>query len=125
MRAIIAGGRDYTDSVTFFREMDRIHAERKIELVIEGGQRTRDQHRGVIGGADYWAYMWASSRRVPHVREDSDWSAHGRAAGPKRNQLMIDKYKPDALICTAGGRGTADMIRRAYERGLEVIRINS
>lgn len=123
MRAIVAGGRDFTDSLTFFGEMDRIHAERKIELVIEGGQRTRDRRMGLIGGADYWAYMWASSRKVPHVREDADWNAHGRAAGPKRNQLMIDRYKPDAAIVFPGGAGTRDLTRRAYECGLEVIKV--
>lgn len=139
MKVIVTGGRDYTDSVTFFREMDKIHAQRKIELVIEGGQRTRDRQRGTIGGADYWAYMWAASRRVPTVRVDADWndlsqpdarimkrgdgSKFDAEAGPRRNQRMIDHYQPDAVICTRGGRGTADMVRRAYQSGLEVIRI--
>jgi len=141
MKAIVSGGRDYIDQVAFFREMDRIHADRNIKLVIEGGQRTRDRQKGIIGGADYWAYMWASSRMVAVVREDADWSdlSHPDAriksrrdgskydanAGPRRNQRMIDKYNPDAAIIFRGGTGTADMTRRAYECGLEVIKVTT
>lgn len=125
MKVIVCGGRDYYDSVTFFREMDRIHAERKLTLIIEGGQRTRDEYRGIIGGADYWAYMWACSRKVLHVREDAEWLKYGKGAGPRRNQTMIEKHQPDAVIAFKGRAGTQDMIRRAYECGLEVIGVPS
>lgn len=122
MRAIVCGGRDFTDGATFFRAMDRIHSERKIEAIIEGGQRTRDAQGAVVGGADFWAYMWATSRQIPHIREDADWNRFGRAAGPIRNRAMIEKHNPNACITFPGGAGTANMIRQSYECGLEVIR---
>lgn len=46
-------------------------------------------------------------------------------AGPDRNQRMIDEGRPDLVVAFPGGRGTADMIRRATEAGIEVFRIGS
>lgn len=63
------------------------------------------------------AERWACS---PCDRIFADWKTHGRAAGPIRNQRMIDEWKPTLVIAFAGGRGTADMIRRAKAAGIEV-----
>jgi len=51
------------------------------------------------------------------------WSKHGRAAGPIRNQEMIDECKPDLVVAFPGGRGTADMVRRAKAAGIRVIEV--
>jgi hypothetical protein len=37
----------------------------------------------------------------------------GNAAGPIRNQEMLDKGKPYATIAFPGRTGTADMVRRS------------
>jgi hypothetical protein len=37
----------------------------------------------------------------------------GRSGGPKRNQQMLEEGKPDLVLAFPGGRGTADMVRRA------------
>jgi hypothetical protein len=50
----------------------------------------------------------------------AQWKKHGRAAGPIRNQRMLDKGKPDLVVAFPGGRGTADMIRRAERAGVPV-----
>jgi hypothetical protein len=42
----------------------------------------------------------------------ADWDRYGLAAGPKRNQRMLDEYSPEFGVAFPGGRGTADMIRR-------------
>jgi hypothetical protein len=52
----------------------------------------------------------------------AEWDKHGRAAGPIRNQQMLDDGKPDLVLAFAGGRGTDDMCRRAREAGIEVRR---
>jgi hypothetical protein len=49
----------------------------------------------------------------------ADWKAHGKGAGPIRNQRMLDA-KPDIVIAFPGGSGTADMVRRARSKGLKV-----
>lgn len=120
MRVLVCGGRDFEDERIVFDALDRIDAETRIEIVIEGGQRTRDRERGLIGGADLWACRWTYARRRAGMRFDADWSTHGRAAGPIRNQRMLDEGRPDMVIAFPGGRGTADMVRRARKAGVPV-----
>jgi hypothetical protein len=50
----------------------------------------------------------------------ADWHWHGRAAGPIRNQKMLD-WGPDLVVAFAGGDGTACMMRLARAAGVEVI----
>lgn len=54
----------------------------------------------------------------------ADWEAHGKAAGPIRNQRMLDEAKPDVVwaFCDDLGasKGTADMVRRARKAGIPV-----
>lgn len=52
----------------------------------------------------------------------ADWDKHGKAAGPIRNQQMLDEGKPDLVLAFAGGKGTDDMCRRARAAGVEVRR---
>jgi hypothetical protein len=49
----------------------------------------------------------------------------GKAAGPIRNQRMIDEGKPDLVIAFPGGRGTADMVSRAKKAGIPVQEITA
>lgn len=58
---------------------------------------------------------------VSCLTEIADWSKYGKAAGPMRNQKMLDEYKPDLVVALPGGRGTADMVSRARVAGVEVI----
>jgi hypothetical protein len=116
MRILVCGGRDFFDEERAFAELDAIAPT----YVIEGGQRTRNVHGEIIGGADFLAYRWASARDVPGCTYDADWTSHGRAAGPIRNQQMIDDGKPDLVVAFPGGRGTADMVRRAKAAGIPV-----
>lgn len=36
---------------------------------------------------------------------------------------MLDLAKPDVVVAFKGGRGTADMVRRAREAGVKVIEV--
>jgi hypothetical protein len=82
--------------------------------VIEGGAR----------GADALAASWVRNPgwegTVEHEQYPAEWSLHGKAAGPIRNQEMLDVGKPDVVYAFPGGRGTADMVRRANKAGIEV-----
>ncbi|WP_245576775.1 SLOG family protein [Kaistia adipata] len=75
---------------------------------------------GMATGADTLAAEWAERFGFPLRKFPADWKAHGRAAGPIRNQRMIDEGRPDLVIAFPGGRGTADMVRRAKAAGIEV-----
>lgn len=49
----------------------------------------------------------------------ADWGAHGRAAGPLRNAVMLDS-RPDLVLAFWDGSspGTGDCIRQARKRGI-------
>ncbi|MDO6967009.1 SLOG family protein [Rhizobium alvei] len=91
--------------------LDCIHVDRKITRIINGG----------ASGADTLARAWAERKMVSCLTEIADWSKYGKAAGPMRNQKMLDEYKPDLVVAFPGGRGTADMVSRARVAGVEVI----
>lgn len=74
------------------------------------------------GGVDLVAHRFAEwflgAEPEPHP---ADWKALGRAAGPRRNQAMVDL---GASVCLAfpakGSRGTWDCIRKAADAGIPV-----
>jgi YspA, cpYpsA-related SLOG family len=108
---LVCGGRDFTDRETVFGELDRLHRERRITLVVHGGAH----------GADELAGEWASSRRIACRVFHADWRAYGKAAGPIRNKQMIDEGRPDLVVAFEGGRGTAGMVSLAREARLEIV----
>lgn len=108
-RVLVCGSRNYNDEHRVFTELDAISPS----LIIEGG----------ADGAYALAVLWAEARSCELASFPADWAKHGRAAGPIRNQQMIDEGKPDLVLAFPGGPGTADMVRRAKAAGIEVIRI--
>lgn len=109
IRVLVCGGRDYDDVEFVYAVLDEI----KPAFVITGGAT----------GADEIAEMWADERGAHLVRMPANWSTYGKAAGPSRNQQMIDEGKPNLVIAFPGGFGTANMIRRAEAAGIEVRRV--
>lgn len=109
MRVLVCGGRDFSDRNLVARTLAPY---KRAELIIDGA----------ANGADQLASEWAEVFGVPNLRFPADWRKHGRAAGPLRNQRMIDEGRPDLVVAFPGGRGTADMIRRAEQAGIEIIR---
>lgn len=80
-------------------------------------------YHGGASGADRHAENWADLNEVPHEARRAKWHALGKSAGPIRNQQMLDEFKPDAVIAFPGGKGTADMVRRAKAAGVRVIEV--
>ena len=123
MRILICGGRDYSHASAFnwleanLRD-EAAHAtgcfNLTISSIIHGGAR----------GADEGAAQWAKSEGLKAIEFPADWKKHGKAGGPIRNQRMIDEGKPDLVVAFHGGRGTADMVRRAKDAGITVIEID-
>ena len=114
LRVIVCGGRTYTDADTVARVLDGLHWTRGgIALLAAGDAK----------GADALALAWASWRGVSLQRFRADWDNLGRAAGPIRNQHMLDEVGPDLVVAFPGGRGTADMVRRARAAGVCVVEV--
>lgn len=105
-RIIVCGGRDYKDRDHVCRTLSEIGPS----YIAEGGAR----------GADKFAHEWALSNKIPHEKFEAQWSI-GKCAGPKRNQRMLDEAMPDLVVAFPGGDGTADMVRRARQKGVKVL----
>lgn len=114
MRVLVCGGRAFRDRDAISRALMPYRPQPVTEpsehILIVGGAT------GADALAEEWADVWGMRKRV----FPANWNRDGRAAGPIRNQRMIDEGKPDLVIAFPGGRGTADMVRRAKAAGIEV-----
>ena len=113
MKALICGGRKFTDMRGLSLTLDRLRTELGFTNIIQGG----------ASGADTMAMMWANSRGVPNVTYPALWKQHGKKAGPIRNTQMLEEGKPDVVIAFAGGKGTTDMVTKAEAAGVKVVRV--
>ena len=126
MRVLVCGGRDFTDYPFFRDKMEEIALARFPRMdadeygnflykvtIISGGAK----------GADSLAADWAAVNWAGYEEYRADWNKHGKAAGPIRNQKMLDEGKPDLVIAFLGGNGTNDMINRAKKADIEVIEV--
>lgn len=116
-RILVCGGRDYGNKDRLFHDLDALNRTLDvlnvgIETVIHGG----------ASGADALAAAWAYHHHIGQMEFKADWDTHGPAAGPIRNQNMLEVGRPDAVVAFPGGRGTEDMMRRAAKAGLPVIK---
>lgn len=113
-RVVICGGRDAADVAAAIQALEALHEELGFDVVIGGDAR----------GIDKIAAAWALEKGLELVEFPADWEELGRRAGPLRNQQMLDEAKPDMVIAFPGGKGTADMVRRARAEGLAVRRVD-
>lgn len=128
MRLVIFGGRKYghiepdmkeeellmalRQEKTFEITMARYAQKNKISVIIHGDAT----------GADALAERYALRNEIPNEKFKADWKSHLRAAGPIRNQEMVDVGKPEKGLAFPGGNGTADMTKRCIAAGVDVIR---
>ena len=113
LRVLVCGGRNFNGASLVNSLLGVIHARSGIAAIVQGG----------ASGADELARWFAERKGIPCETFPADWEVHGRAAGPIRNQRMIDEGKPDLVVAFPGGRGTEDMIRRAEKAGIPVERV--
>lgn len=123
MRILVCGGRDYTGyrllSDTFDCVFDEVWTKNENEdiVVIQGGACGAD-FLAKVCVLEEWSFL--HEPKVTLLEFPADWKAHGKAAGPIRNQQMIDEGKPDLVLAFPGGHGTADMVSRAKKAGIKV-----
>jgi hypothetical protein len=108
-RILVCGGRNYFDQA-------RVHA------TLDQYQPTTIIH-GAARGADTLAANYARAKNIEEIACPADWAKYGLKAGFYRNQQMLNDHKPDLVIAFPGGRGTADMVRRAHKAKVAVIEI--
>jgi hypothetical protein len=112
LRVLACGSRDWTDGELIRRELSSLQG---VDVVIEGE----------APGADTLAAAAARELGIPVLPFPADWDHYGRAAGPIRNQQMIEEGHPDLVLAFSeslnSSRGTADMVARARRARIRVV----
>lgn len=111
MLILICGSREWYSHTAIKREL--VKYDPTTDVIIHGCAR----------GADTIAGQCASEYRFKVLRYPANWAKFGKAAGPLRNQLMLDQ-NPDLVLAfhedIANSKGTGDMVRRAKLKGVRV-----
>lgn len=116
MRILITGSRDWQDKRVVCDAILDLNNWYPIDwdeaVVVHGDCPT---------GADRMAQDFAEAHDIATERHPANWSLYGRAAGPKRNQQMVDLGADIVLaFMNPGSKGTADCVKRAKKAGLTV-----
>lgn len=113
----VSGGRDYKDDAKIDGVLTKLHRERGIELLIEGGCPVGD------GGADERSRKWAKRNEVNCISVPPKSKLFGwPSCGPRRNQEM-GSMKPEVWVLFPGGKGTASARECALACGAELIEV--
>lgn len=121
---LVCGGREFNDYGYLRDALDNLFFSRGWHTEMDGDGNWLPVGRIIAGkarGADTLAIDWAVNNWIDFQEFPADWDKHGKAAGPIRNQQMLDEGKPDLVVAFPGGRGTADMVRRAKKAGVETL----
>ena len=120
MKILVCGDRNWLDYALICRTLDPILLSMPDEYpstfitIIGGNAKGADTMAGI------YAKAWALSLEV----YPAEWKKYGRAAGPIRNQQMLDEGKPDRVIAfhddIEHSKGTKDMVARAKKAGIPV-----
>lgn len=113
-RLLITGSRNWTDTQRVYDFLARTITDPDWVIV----------HGACPTGADAIADHWATMTGYPVERHAADWDRRGKAAGPIRNQEMVDAGADVCLAFPLGeSRGTRDCMRRARAAGIPVIEV--
>ena len=115
MRVLVCGGRDFDDY--------NLLADTLLGLLEQYGSKDVIFISGRARGVDRLGERFAKTNNCELLVFPADWDKFGKGAGFIRNQQMIDEGKPDLVVAFPGGRGTADMVRRAKKHGIEVAEV--
>ena len=106
---IVTGGRDYSDKAKVYSILELFD----IGLLIQGG----------ASGADALAVNYGHKNGIHINTVHANWTKYGRAAGPKRNIEMLEKYPNAVVVAFPGGNGTANCKAEAIKRGMIVLQV--
>lgn len=111
MRVLVCGDRNWRNMSVIERELKKFPPG---TIVIHGAARGADTLGGFV--ADKLGF-----KVIPFPAK---WNIYGRAAGPIRNQVMIDEGMPELVLAfhenLSESKGTKDMVNRARSVGIKV-----
>jgi hypothetical protein len=111
IRILVCGDRNWRDMSIIGRELKKFPPE---TIVIHGGAK----------GADTLGGFVAEKLGFKVLVFPANWKRYGKAAGPIRNQVMIDEGMPELVLAfhenLSESKGTKDMVNRARGVGIKV-----
>lgn len=117
MRVLVCGSRGFKDIELMGKFFHQFFDRDDTITLIHGDAEGADQM-----AEDVLEAMFKGGFRVE--RYPAEWDKYGKAAGPIRNQQMLDEGRPDMVIAFPGGKGTAHMVAIALEAGIPVQEIH-
>lgn len=115
-RVLFCGDREWTDKELIHNVL--VSFLRLPEVLIEGECR----------GADVLSREVAEAEGIPVLPFPAEWSRYDRAAGPIRNQKMLDEGKPSLVVAfhddLGRSKGTKRMISQALKAGIKVLHVS-
>ena len=116
MKILVCGDRDWSDRDLILKTLYLFKDSGVVW--IHGAAKGADRIAGEV------LTMWGEEvQAFPAL-----WNKHGKAAGPIRNQQMLDE-KPDRIIAfhddLENSKGTRDMVERAKRSGMTAIMVVS
>lgn len=110
-RVLVCGSRDWRNRESIRAELQKLPSH---TVIIHGGCRGADRLAGEI----------ADELGLKVLPFPADWDQYGLAAGPIRNQQMLDDGKPHRVLAfhpdIQRSRGTKDLAKRARRVGVPV-----
>jgi predicted Rossmann fold nucleotide-binding protein DprA/Smf involved in DNA uptake len=87
----------------------------QIDTIVSGGAK----------GADTLAEKFAKENNLLLIVKKAEWNKYGRAAGPKRNELIISEADWVAAFPSKNSKGTLNSMKLARQEGkrLEVLNV--
>lgn len=109
---LVTGGRKFLDSGLAFDCITYLNQQFDNVIIIHGD----------APGADSLANTICLEVGIDQVKVPAIWNKYNKAAGPIRNQLMLDLFPTiDLVLAFPGGVGTQDMCARATQKDIQVI----
>lgn len=111
---LVCGSRHYDDAEVIASILGSFRRTCKdgVVKIIQGG----------CGGADTIALAYQEQCKLDGETFKADWKKFGKAAGPFRNQKMIDMGRPNIILAfhknIKSSKGTLDMLRRGQENDI-------
>lgn len=105
MRLVVTGDREWSDEITVAKVLTGM-MQLGVTTLIHGDCR----------GLDKMAGEWGELLGMKVEKFPAEWTKYGRAAGPLRNQQMINEGHPTIAVAFHNdlkrSRGTKDMVTR-------------
>ncbi len=119
IRIIVAGTRTFSDYELlrnrlddFISKLKQKHPDKQVVIIT-----------GAAKGADQLGSFYARSHNIPLKEFPADWTTYGKAAGPIRNQQMLDYALheiPELIVFWDGeSRGTKNMMNIAKRHNVQ------